>query len=41
MKELSLSPLGRTYVWAVVAIGGALILSSMIQLGMEAATTAQ
>ncbi len=38
MKELSLSPLGRTYVWAVVSIGGGLILSSMIQLGMEAAT---
>ena len=38
MKELSLSRSGRIYVFGVVSIGGGLILSSMVQLGMEAAT---
>ena len=36
MKELSLSPLGRLYVFGVIAIGGGLVLSSMVQLGIEA-----
>ena len=36
MKERSLSRPGRAYVPAVVAIGGGLILSSMIQLVLEA-----
>ncbi len=38
MKKLSLSPFGRAYVVGVVFIGGGLILRSMVQLGMEAAT---
>jgi putative nucleotidyltransferase with HDIG domain len=36
MKELSLSPLGRLYVFGVIAIGCGLVLSSMVQLGIEA-----
>ena len=38
MTKLSLSPLGRAYVMAVVCIGGGLVLSSMVQLGLEATT---
>ena len=38
MNELSLSRVGRTYVLAVVAVGGGLILSSMIQIALEATT---
>ena len=38
MKELSLSRAGRAYVLAVVAIGGGLILSSVLQLVLEAIT---
>lgn len=38
MKKLalSLSPLGRLYVFGVIALGGGLLLSSMIQLAIEA-----
>ncbi len=36
MKELSLSPFGRCYVLGIVAIGGGIILSSMVQLATEA-----
>ena len=38
MKELSLSRPGRAYVLAVVAVGGGLILTSIIQLVLEATT---
>ena len=38
MKELSLSRPGRAYVLLVVALGGGLILSSMIQLALETTT---
>ena len=38
MNEMSLSRSGRAYVVAVVAIGGGLILASMIQLVFEAPT---
>lgn len=34
MKQLSLSPLGRVYVFGVIAIGGGLLLSSMTQLAL-------
>ena len=38
MKELSLSRPGRAFVLAVVALGGGLILSSIIQLALETTT---
>ena len=38
MKRMSLSRPGRAYVLAVVALGGGLILSSAIELVLEAAT---
>ena len=38
MKDLSLSRAGRMYVLLVVAVGGGLILSSMIQIALEATT---
>ena len=37
MKEMSLSRAGRAYVLAVVAVGGGLILTSIIHLMLEAA----
>ena len=37
MKNMSLSRFGRAYVLAVVALGGALILSSAVELVLEAA----
>ncbi len=38
MKEMSLSRAGRAYVLAVVAVGGGLILTSTVQLVLEATT---
>ena len=38
MKELSLSRPGRAYVLVVIALGGGLILSLMIQLALETTT---